>query len=157
MTQSRSYQETEARAAQARAATAEGWTVDTMDADLADESDQTLEYYTRLAALRNAPWEQLTEPERRAQRARNMLAKRAFQAKRAADKAADVAKHQAEDARALAAYKAQARTTFPGTDKDFQRLWPHLRDQWLLTQTQQGLTSWEQAKIEKRKHLGDVI
>jgi hypothetical protein len=91
-----------------------------------------------------------TDQQRRAWRAANTLAIRARATRQADAQAAEQQKMNAQNQQALDAYRTTARGAFPGTDEAFTRLWPQLRDQWLVEQTQTKLGSEAERLARKR-------
>lgn len=138
--------------ARERAAAMLADTPQAVDQDLQDCSDAEL---MRFAAypVRPATWQALEESERRSLRAANMLAKRERDAAKRAELEAEAAKHQAQNDAELEAYKQQTRATFKGSRADFDRLWPALRDAWLLDQVSAGEQAQRAALEQKRRTL----
>jgi hypothetical protein len=132
--------------------------VEAVDRELRDLPDRDLEWAAEDAPAN--PQGLLTLAEWRGVRARNEQARRKRQAEKQAAEQAKAATAQAErdqqNAAALDTYRQEARRAFPGTDEQFSRLWPELRDRWLLDQTRAALSD-DQALVEqKRREIGGI-
>jgi hypothetical protein len=127
--------------------------VEEADAKVRDMSDATLALYAADAPASGVP---MNDSEVIGQRARNEVARRKHQAEKQAAQQAEQAKHAHRQEVALDAYRAQARAAFPGDDAAFSRLWPQLRDAYLVDATRQQLSAQEQLIEQKRRQIGSI-
>jgi hypothetical protein len=110
-----------------------------VDAEIKEKSDWQIKYLAEKdpdRKITHLAWSELTDGEQDSQRARNEIARREYQRKRAAAKA-DAEKQERQQREklfneALAAFRAERRVIFGGTDEQFSRIWPQLEAEFLL-------------------------
>lgn len=130
--------------------------IEQVDAELRELSTARLESIAEDAPC-GAP-SLFTLAEWRGRRASNELARRRHEAEQAAERQAtrDAAAARAEQQQraAVAAYRQQARAVFPGTDAQFESLWPKLLERWQIAETEAGRDALRE---QKRRQIGGSL
>ncbi len=125
-----------------------------IDREIADDSDLDLRRAAAVEVPPDNPWAGLTNDERRALRARNLLAKRDRERQLQAEKDAQAAKAQArrdmEAQEQIEAFKRQARLAVPGTEAEWSEAWPAIKQAWQVEQTMRRVNDADRALAERR-------
>jgi phage-related minor tail protein len=137
-----------------------GLTPAEVDRELADASDATLERLAAAEVRHAVSWQGLEESERKALRARNLLAQRQREAQRQEAQQAEAAKAEAQRAEALAphieAFKATARN-FYQTEAEFNAAWPGLLRDWQRRRVLEAAERGDAVLEQKRRAYGELL
>jgi galactokinase len=111
-------------------------TTETADRMLKDATDKQLIAYTHASALCGFGWDQMSDNQRIYSRASNEIYRRARVAaqeqEREAERQETMRVHRENDEAVISKYEAAARNAFSGTEREFDRVWPQLREKRLI-------------------------